>query len=187
MTQIKKDAGVLSADRLRSVQSKCTTLQRCSLSGPWDGQQGSVTPCRRFGSKVVSSEQARELGLPSGSSQWLDADVNCFASCLSRHGKDFGLIAQQLQPPKSRGEVVCFYYDMWKTRRLPRARQWYNSMKAEVTTEWITSVLLSAQGHSCQGQCQHMSAVIYSVMSRCGLTAVCLPLSLHRGHMAAEC
>ena len=66
--------------------------------------------------------------------QWLDADVNCFAGCLSRCGKDFGLIAQQLQPPKSRAEVVCFYYDMWKTRKLPRARQWYNSMKAEVSS-----------------------------------------------------
>ena len=99
---------------------------------PEDGQQGCSAPCRRIGSRVLSSEESRQLGLPSGSSQWLDADISCFASCLARCGKDFGLIAQQLQPPKSRGEVVCFYYDMWKTRRIPRARQWYNSMKAEV-------------------------------------------------------
>ncbi len=121
---------MLSADRQGSAVTR--TVPKCSLLEPGNGQQGCTAPCRRFGSKVLSSEEARQLGLPSGSSQWLEADINCFASCLSRCGKDFGLIAQQLQPPKSRGEVVCFYYDMWKTRRIPRARQWYNSMKAEV-------------------------------------------------------
>ncbi len=78
---------------------------------------------------MLSSQKAAQLGLPSGRCEWQDADINCFASCLSQYGKDFGYIAEQLQPPKSRGEVVTFYYDMWKTRRLPRARQWYNSMK----------------------------------------------------------
>lgn len=93
---------------------------------------------RRFGSNVLSSEEARQLGLPSGRSQWLDADINCFASCLSRCGKDFGFIAQQLQPPKTRAEVVVFYYDMLKTRRIPRAWQWYNSTKADVSPHLLS-------------------------------------------------
>ena len=99
---------------------------------------------RRFGSQVLSSKKAAQLGLPSGRCEWQDADINCFASCLSQYGKDFGYIAQQLQPPKSRGEVVIFYYDMWKTRRLPRARQWYNSMKD--VSACTTLLWLSLQG-----------------------------------------
>ena len=87
---------------------------------------------------MLSSEEARQLGLPGGRSQWLDADINCFASCLSRCGKDFGFIAQQLQPPKTRAEVVVFYYDMWKTRRIPRAWQWYNSTKADVSPHLLS-------------------------------------------------
>jgi hypothetical protein len=111
---------------------------------------------RRFGDKLLSSEKARELGLPGGKSQWLEADINCFAACLSRCGKDFGLIAQQLQPPKTRGEVVSFYYDMWKTRKIPRARQWYNAAK-EVGPHSCISQQERALGHSlcaCRVECE---------------------------------
>ena len=96
---------------------------------------------------MLSSEKARELGLPGGTSQWLEADINCFAACLSRCGKDFGHIAQQLQPPKTRGEVVSFYYDTWKTRKIPRAQQWYNAAK-EVGPHSCTSQQERALGRS---------------------------------------
>ncbi len=126
------------------------TLLLCLFYTPFSSPQtlqGITSFSRRFGEKILSSEKARELGLPGGNNIWLEADINCFAACLSRCGKDFGHIAQQLQPPKTRGEVVSFYYDIWKTRKIPRARQWYSAAK-EVGPRFCTRQQQHALGCS---------------------------------------
>lgn len=55
---------------------------------------------------------------------WRPDEIDAFGALMTAEGKDLDAIAQRL-PGRSVSEVVRFYYDVWKTRRLPQARQWY--------------------------------------------------------------
>lgn len=55
---------------------------------------------------------------------WRPEEIYTFEALLSAEYKDFDGIAQRL-PGKSCADVVRFYYDVWKTQRLPQARRWY--------------------------------------------------------------
>jgi hypothetical protein len=66
----------------------------------------------------------QQLDLCDSSCSWTCAEIEAFETLLNSLWKDFDQIARQL-PCKSVQEVVRFYYDVWKTQRLPQAVRWY--------------------------------------------------------------
>lgn len=56
---------------------------------------------------------------------WSPAEVRSFEEGLDAHKRDFDRIASKLLPEKGPLRVGSFYYNAWKTRALPEARDWY--------------------------------------------------------------
>ncbi len=82
--------------------------------------------CRQTETGVpISWQLQRDLGLLDPLQGWSEREVEVFEAVLTRDGKDMDLIASQLAPGKSVGDVVRFFYCAWKARRLPQARLWY--------------------------------------------------------------
>lgn len=73
----------------------------------------------------ITGQLQRDLGLVDPLQEWSEREIEVFEAVLTRDGKDMDLIASQLAPGKSVGDVVRFFYCAWKARRLPQARLWY--------------------------------------------------------------
>lgn len=56
---------------------------------------------------------------------WTDGEIAIFERGLNADGRDFAGIASRLLPAKGPARVASFYYNVWKTRGVPRARAWY--------------------------------------------------------------
>ncbi|KAK9845206.1 hypothetical protein WJX81_000033 [Elliptochloris bilobata] len=62
---------------------------------------------------------------------WPEADVAAFEAGLARYGKDFDDTVAELLPYRTCGELVNFYYGVWKEQAHPRARAWYHRLALE--------------------------------------------------------
>ncbi|CAL8462448.1 g1981 [Coccomyxa elongata] len=79
----------------------------------------------------ITGQLQRDLGLVDPLQGWSEREIEVFEAVLTRDGKDMDLIASQLAPAKSVGDVVRFFYCAWKARRLPQARLWYERRARE--------------------------------------------------------
>ncbi len=73
---------------------------------------------------------------------WAPGEVAAFEALLGGAWKDFDVIAARL-PGKTTPQVVRFYYDVWKMRRLPQAARWY--ARRQEASGWTLSIVSATQ------------------------------------------
>lgn len=78
---------------------------------------------------LISEQLQKDLGVVNPLLAWSEREVDIFQAVLERDGKDVDLMASQLAPRKSVGDVVQFYYCVWKAQLVPQAKLWYAHRK----------------------------------------------------------
>ena len=79
--------------------------------------------------RLLTAIEVVEFGLDkmgiADAAGWTASEVDLFQQGLDEHKRDFEHIARTLLPAKGPHKVTSFYYNIWKTRAIPKAREWY--------------------------------------------------------------
>lgn len=79
--------------------------------------------------RLLRAAEVVEFGLDkmgiADAAGWTPEEVGIFEQGLDEHARDFERIASTMLPAKGPHRVASFYYNVWKTRAIPKAREWY--------------------------------------------------------------
>ena len=133
--------GYVAAPIIRSVLccpqcGDAIHLQYCVIF--WKATCACITLvcCRRFetDNKGALHERAVEnMGLSglgaAGAAGWSDMEIDLFEAALKIKGKDFAFMQAMLMPHKTVMAIVNFYYNVWKSRSILKAINWYRRVE----------------------------------------------------------
>ena len=79
--------------------------------------------------RLLTAAEVVDLGLDrmgaADAVGWAPQEIALFEQGLDGNKRDFEHIARTLLPAKGPLRVASFYYNVWKTRAIPQAREWY--------------------------------------------------------------
>jgi len=61
--------------------------------------------------------------------EWSEEEERKFEEGILKHGRDFSRIQSDFLRHKSIGELVLYYYNVWKQRRTPAAGEYYSEKR----------------------------------------------------------
>lgn len=95
----------------------------------------------------------------------LDTDQQmAYREGIRKYGRDFPLIQRDFLPDISCGDMAAYYYDVWKTRSVPSAREFYEDLHQANEHEAREEDTKMAPGNAdeCASQTRHL--IIDSIM-----------------------
>ncbi|KAK9818147.1 hypothetical protein WJX72_007802 [[Myrmecia] bisecta] len=79
---------------------------------------------------LVTALGLRHMGA-ADAGDWSEAEVAAFDAGMRAHERDFDAIHKEMLPSKPIARLVDFYYNVWKTKAVVQAQQWYQRRAEE--------------------------------------------------------
>ena len=109
-------------------------LRKPGCSSYESGNEAVLLPSRQYQvsgrmQRLLTAAEIVDLGLDrmgaADAVGWEPREISLFEQGLDENKRDFEHIARTLLPAKGPLRVASFYYNVWKTRAILQAKEWY--------------------------------------------------------------